>query len=108
MLTKKLGMSLYSPSALAAATMTFVAFTLVGFIPLAAFVLQLFTAWTVPYVYAWSTVSTGIAFFGIGAAKSRFVEQSWYLSGLETLFIGGAAAALAYAVGAMLGGIVTA
>jgi len=105
MLTEELGMSLHRPSALKSAITTFLAFILVGFIPLAVFVLQLFTASIPPYVYLWSTVLTGFAFFGIGAAKSRFVGDSWYKSGLETLFVGGMAAVLAYVIGVMLRGI---
>jgi VIT1/CCC1 family predicted Fe2+/Mn2+ transporter len=34
--------------------------------------------------------------------KSRFVDQTWWRSALETLTVGGLAAALAYAAGAIL------
>ena len=102
MLTEELGLRLNMPSAIRAAVVTFVAFIVVGFIPLFSFVWQLVTQYSVEHAYAISTCLTAVAFFGVGAAKSLFVEQKWYKSGLETLLIGGTAAALAYGIGAAL------
>lgn len=45
---------------------------------------------------------TGAAFLAVGSLKSRFVEQRWWRSGLETLAIGGLAAAVAYLAAALL------
>jgi VIT1/CCC1 family predicted Fe2+/Mn2+ transporter len=52
--------------------------------------------------YLWSTFLTASAFFAVGAAKSRFVEQLWHRSGFETLWVGSIAAIVAYVVGYLL------
>lgn len=104
MLTDELGMTLDGPSPIRAAASTFAAFVLVGLIPLLAFIYQLVARGGLADAYVWSTVMTVAAFFGVGAVKSRFVEMPWYSSGLETLAIGGGAAALAYLVGVFLAG----
>jgi VIT1/CCC1 family predicted Fe2+/Mn2+ transporter len=107
MLTEELGLRLTTPSAIRAAIVTFIAFLFVGFIPLFSFVWQLMSSFPVELAYAWSTGLTAIAFFGVGAAKSRFVEQKWYVSGFETLLVGGTAAGLAYGIGSLLQSIVS-
>ena len=106
MLQEELGMTLVGPSPWRAAAITFLAFVIVGLLPLLAFIYQYFVPEGMNHPFFWSTVVTGLAFFGIGGAKARFVEQRWYWSGLETLFVGGGAAALAYGVGVMLKGVV--
>ena len=106
MLVEELGLSLQSPSAWRAAVATFASFVLVGFVPLLAFVAQLVFPAMISNPYLWSTPITAAAFFAVGAAKSRFVDQRWFLSGAETLLVGGSAAALAYFVGMLLGRIV--
>lgn len=104
MLTDELGLSLEDPPAFKAALMTFMAFLVVGALPLLAFVVEL--VWSgMPGPYVWSAVMTGCAFFLVGMAKSWFVDQQWWRSGLETLVIGGAAAVLAYLVGMLLGDV---
>ena len=49
---------------------------------------------------------TGAAFFIVGAVKSPFVDESWWRSGIETLIIGGIAAAMAFGIGTALQGLV--
>ncbi len=107
MLTEELGLSLTIRSPLLAAIATMVAFMMVGSIPLAVFIAQAIGADVFANPYAWSTALTGVAFFGVGAIKSQFVEQLWYWSGLETLALGAAAASLAFFVGMALAGIAT-
>jgi VIT1/CCC1 family predicted Fe2+/Mn2+ transporter len=74
----------------------------VGVMPLLSFIYGYFVPIPPGTLYAVSSVITAIAFFLVGATKSLFVQERWYLAGLETLFVGGIAAGLAYAVGAML------
>jgi len=105
MLVDELGISLESPSAFKAATTTFLAFILVGLLPLAAFIYGLILPAESRWMFAASTVMTAAAFFLVGTAKSWFVNQKWYWSGFETLFVGGIAASLAYVVGLLLKGI---
>ncbi len=106
MLVEELGLPLEGPSATKAALMTLVAFVVVGFIPLAPFVVGFLVPESVSNPYLASTVLTGVAFFLVGMAKSWFVDESWFRAGAETLLIGSGAAGLAYVVGMWLGGIV--
>lgn len=106
MLVDELGIQLESPNAFKAAATTFFAFFLVGLLPLLAFMCGLIVPSDSTFLYLMSTVMTAGAFFFVGAAKSYFVDQKWYWSGLETLAIGGIAASLAYLVGVLLKGIV--
>ena len=71
-------------------------------VPLFAFVYQLLVPSPPIHAFKWSVFMTALVFFGIGALKSRFVEQPWYRGGLEVLAVGGGAASLAYGVGLLL------
>ncbi|MEQ9407401.1 MAG: VIT1/CCC1 transporter family protein [Fuerstiella sp.] len=106
MLQEELGMSLDRPNPVRAALVTLAAFIAVGFLPLVAFVVDHLLPTDDSNPFLVSTILTAIAFFCVGAVKSRFVLQRWYWSGLETLSIGGIAAGLAYLVGRLLSGIV--
>ncbi|MBA9077179.1 MULTISPECIES: VIT1/CCC1 transporter family protein [Rufibacter] len=88
-----------------AALATFGAFLGIGALPVLPFLVNYFFSAPLSHPFWWSSVSTGVAFFGIGALKSRFVNKKWVWSGLETLLLGGAAASLAYLVGTLLKGI---
>lgn len=102
MMVEELGYGPTHTDPLRAAAATFAAFLLIGFIPLAAFLLELAAPSVVDRAFLWSSLMTAGAFFIVGALKARFVAQRWYLAGAETLAVGGAAAVLAYVVGALL------
>lgn len=89
-----------------AALATFVAFVVVGSIPLLPFVVDAAPGLQAGSPFGWSTAMTALAFVLIGVAKAVVVGQPKWRSALETLLVGGAAATLAYLVGAGLGGLV--
>lgn len=95
MLEGEYGLSGADPHPVRAALATFLAFFVAGMIPLLPFILGLSGAFTLS---AWMTM---VVFFAIGAVKSRWSLAAWWHSGLETLLIGGAAAAIAYGVGTL-------
>jgi vacuolar iron transporter family protein len=102
MLREELGLTLGGPDPWRAAASTFVAFVVIGAIPLLIFAAQalgLQDQISSQAAFAGSTVLTAVALFMVGAMKSTFVAQRWFVAGLQTLSIGGAAAALAYFVG---------
>lgn len=100
MLQEEYGFAQARPSPLKAGAATFAAFIVCGAIPLLPFVLGADASFVV------SIAMTGVVFFLIGAAKSKWSVAAWWYSGFETLLIGGIAAALAYTVGYMLRGFV--
>ena len=106
MMVEERGYSVAREEPVRAAAATFVAFVVVGFIPLSAFILDTVVPSVLHQPFVWSSVMTGIAFFVVGALKSRFVSQRWWLSGSETLVMGGSAAAIAYVIGAVLDNVV--
>ncbi len=105
MLREEHGLSAVAHDPLRAGAATFVAFLAVGLVPLLPFVADAVITTSVPSPFAWTAGVTALAFFGVGALKGRVVEQPWWRSGLEVLGLGGGAAALAFGVGAALGGL---
>jgi VIT1/CCC1 family predicted Fe2+/Mn2+ transporter len=103
MLTEELGLHLQGRRPLVAGLITFAAFVLSGLIPLIPFFLQTLNP---SQTFALSAVMTGTAFLIVGLVKGIVVGQSTIHSGLETVLIGGAAAALAYFAGTWLRQIV--
>ena len=92
---------------------TFFAFYLVGLIPLIPFIYVYFVYFDLSHlvnkidnVFLYSIVFTAISFFSIGLVKGKVVNKSPVRSGLNTLIIGGIAAAVAFLVGSLLGAYV--
>ena len=107
MMTDELGMSLQGPNPWRAAGSTIIAFVAIGFIPLLIFVFDFVAgpSMSIDQAFLYSALLTGVAFFLVGAAKSRFIDRAWWRSGLETLIVGGLAAAIAYGIGVGLRGV---
>jgi VIT1/CCC1 family predicted Fe2+/Mn2+ transporter len=106
MMMEERGYSVAREEPLRAAGATLLAFVVVGFIPLCASIVDSVFPAALDRPFVWSAVMTATAFFLVGALKSKFVAQQWWRSGSETLVMGGAAALIAYAIGALLGRVV--
>jgi VIT1/CCC1 family predicted Fe2+/Mn2+ transporter len=100
MLAGEYGLAPVEPRPVRAAIATFFAFVICGIVPLLPFL----TGVENPYLFA--SVTTGLLFFTIGALKAGWSTESWIKSALQTLFIGGAAAIIAYLAGSLVGGVV--
>jgi VIT1/CCC1 family predicted Fe2+/Mn2+ transporter len=98
MLTEEHGLQLRGRQPLRAGLSTFVAFVLVGLMPLLPF----FTTMSIENGFGVSTLTTVIAFFAIGTLKGWILQRRMLVPGLETLLIGGVAATLAYTVGYLI------
>lgn len=95
MMEGEYGLGGVDPHPTKSAVTTFIAFLIAGIIPLSPFVVGLDNAFAV------SGVMTMATFFAIGALKSKWSLSPWWRSAIETLLIGGVAAAIAYFVGTL-------
>lgn len=105
MMKDEFGIVEETKSALKAAVVTFLAFNLIGIIPLFPYIVEYFIE---PYSYNMfliSSIFTSLALFLVGSIKANIVSKKWYISGIETLAIGGFAAVIAYLVGYFLSGV---
>jgi VIT1/CCC1 family predicted Fe2+/Mn2+ transporter len=91
MAVEEYGLSPAAKSPTLAALNTSAAFVLCGLVPLVSYLIA--------YRLSWCVIATGMVFFGIGAAKSRWSLMGWLKSGVETLLIGMAAAGLSFVIG---------
>ncbi|MBZ0292924.1 MAG: VIT1/CCC1 transporter family protein [Anaerolineae bacterium] len=84
---------------------TLLAFVVAGSVPLLIYLLGLFVPVAPEVAFPVSIVLSGLALFGLGAAKVIITRMNAFRSGLEMLVVGGLAASVAYIVGALLKGI---
>jgi len=84
---------------------TLISFVVAGSIPLLVYLVGLL--WPIPSTVAFpvSLALSGLALFGLGAAKVFVTGLNFFKSGLEMLLVGGLAAGVAYGVGALLKGL---
>ncbi|MGV6806873.1 MAG: VIT1/CCC1 transporter family protein [bacterium] len=99
MVLEEHGMPLEDHNPLKAGIVTFVAFFLVGIVPLGTYLVNWFYEGAIQNAFFWSALLTAIAFVVVGWIKAGVLEQGHIRASLETLFVGGAAAVLAYGVG---------
>lgn len=81
-----------------AALFTFLAFVIVGVIPLFPYFFSGITSNS----FAFSGVATGFALFGVGALRTKLTGGNPYLAGGEMLLIGGSAAVVAFFIGGLI------
>lgn len=96
---EEFGLQLSPPRPLLAGLTTFLAFLLVGALPLLPFLVNRLDLQT---AFSLSIAITATAFFVVGFVKGRLVGASTWRGGVETLATGGAAAVLAFVAGHIL------
>lgn len=80
---------------------TFAAFIIAGLFPLLPFLFPSF-----PNTFLLSSLIGAATLFTVGALRTLITTVSWWRGGLEMLMVGSFAATIAYAVGALIEGVV--
>ena len=102
MMKDELKMMPENKSPLWAGTATFIAFIVVGFIPLIIFITNYLFGWPENHLFLIASLLTGLAFAVIGFVKARLNHANLIKGISETLILGGSAAVIAYYVGSIL------
>ncbi|MEK6968441.1 MAG: VIT1/CCC1 transporter family protein [Nanoarchaeota archaeon] len=102
MMADELGLLESPKSPLLTAAATFVGFVTIGIIPLSAYLLATFVPFFSQNTFAIACLLTFFGLIIVGIIKSQVNRTSILRSTIETVFIGGAAAVLAYLVGYLL------
>lgn len=99
MITEEHGLQSHNQSPWKPAFITFLAFIIIGAIPLLPFIINM---QTMQQQFITSTVLAGCVFFSVGMLKSMHFSRPVLRAGLSTLLTGGTAAFLAYITGHIL------
>lgn len=105
MMKDELGIIEEQKSPVKGAFVTFFAFNIVGIIPVLAYLFSYFFESMKSQSFPISILLTSCALFIVGSIKGKIVATNWIISGAGTLFMGGAAATIAYLVGHFLRGL---
>lgn len=107
MMKEELNMTESDKSPIAMGAMTFLAFVLVGLIPLISYVWDYVAETNGAHLFLTSSILTSIAFIGVGWLKALVSQTNKIKSIIETLALGAAAAFVSYFVGSVLEGILS-
>lgn len=99
MMKEELEMMEEPKTPLRSASMTFISFLLIGFIPILAYVFQGVFGIANTQLFLYSSILTGVGLSIVGYMKSIVTEKNKLIGIAETLLLGGIAAALSYYVG---------
>jgi len=104
MMVNELGMLKDDRKPLNAAWITFASFVVFGLLPLLIYALDSIFKFhlTMSTMFLIAICLSGVALFGLGAAKYFITKRNPLLSGLEMLIVGGLAAAVSYFIGLLL------
>lgn len=106
MMREELGMMKDDRSPVLISITTYLAFILVGFIPLLIYVIDYLNPVTIN-LFIWSSTLTALGFILIGALKSNVTQTSVWKGIVETLLLGTIAAVVAFVVGNVLEGLLS-
>jgi len=105
MMIQELGLLRDERKPIFSALATLAAFVVAGAVPLLVYLVGLIVSIPTAVAFPVSLGLSGLALFGLGAAKVLVTERRVWRSGLEMLLVGGLAAGVAYGVGTLLRGI---
>ena len=102
MMTEELGLIESHKQPWSTALATYMGFILIGVIPLLAYVLSYFSTFFQENTFMIAVIMTLIALISVGFIKRYVTKKNLVKSVFETVFVGGAAAVMAYYIGFFL------